>query len=111
VQFKATHTFAKTFKRLRKRYRNLEKDINVLRLALMKNPMAGMPLGAGLYKIRLASSDMSKGKSGAFRVIYYLMLDADTIVLLDLYTKNEKENVPISEIKKILEQYLGEGGS
>jgi len=109
VQFKVTHVFAKTFKRLRKKYRNLEKDINILRLALMKKPMAGIPLGAGLYKTRLASSDMSKGKSGAFRVIYYLMLDADTIVLLDLYTKNEKENVPISEIKKILAQYLGEG--
>jgi hypothetical protein len=63
-------------------------------------------LGAGLYKIRLASSDMTKGKSGAFRAIYYLMLDAETIVFLDLYTKGEKEDVSISELKKILGKYL-----
>ena len=110
MQFKATQTFAKAFKRLREKHRNLDVDIDTLRLTLMKNPSAGIPLGTGLYKIRLASSDMAKGKSGAFRVIYYLRLDASTIVLLDLYTKNEKESVPISAIKKILEQYLGEVG-
>jgi hypothetical protein len=49
---------------------------------------------------------MTKGKSGAFRVIYYLVLDVETIVFLDLYTKGEKEDVPISELKKILEKYL-----
>jgi len=34
------------------------------------------------------------------------MLDVDTIVLLDMYTKNEMETVAISEIKEILEEYL-----
>lgn len=72
----------------------------------MKNPNSGIPLGAGLYKIRLASSDMAKGKSGAFRVIYCLWLDISTIVLLDLYAKGEKEDVPVSELKQILEAFL-----
>jgi mRNA-degrading endonuclease RelE of RelBE toxin-antitoxin system len=77
-----------------------------LGVALIKNPIAGIPLGAGLYKIRLASSDMTKGKSGAFRIIYYLWLEIDTIVLLDLYSKGEKEDVPVSELKKILADFL-----
>lgn len=106
MRFKATPTFSKAFKRLRKKYRHLDKDINLLRSTLMKNPTAGIPLGAGLYKIRLASSDMAKGKSGALRVIYYLWLDINTIVLLDLYAKGEKEDVPVSELKKILEDFL-----
>ncbi len=106
MKFKATPTFAKAFKRLRKKYRNLEEDINHLRVTLIKNPIAGIPLGTGLYKIRLASSDMAKGKSGAFRVIYYLWLGIDTIVLLDLYSKGEKEDVPVSELKKILANFL-----
>jgi len=49
---------------------------------------------------------MAKGKSGAFRVIYYLWLGIDTIVLLDLYSKGEKEDVPVSELKKILANFL-----
>lgn len=69
MKFKATPTFAKAFKRLRKKHRHLDQDLNLLRFTLMKNPTSGIPLGAGLYKIRLASSDMAKGKSGAFRVI------------------------------------------
>jgi mRNA-degrading endonuclease RelE of RelBE toxin-antitoxin system len=106
VKFKATPTFAKAFKRLKKKYRNLEEDINHLRVTLTKNPVAGIPLGAGLYKTRLASSDMAKAKSGAFRVIYYLWLEIDTIVLLDLYSKGEKEDVPVSELKKIPVKFL-----
>jgi mRNA-degrading endonuclease RelE of RelBE toxin-antitoxin system len=106
VEFKATPTFAKAFKRLKKKYRSLEDDINSLRKTLTENPTAGIPPGAGLYKIRLASSDMAKGKSGAFRVIYFLMISADKIVLLDLYAKPEQENVPISELRELLENYL-----
>lgn len=110
MKFKATPTFFKALKRLRKKYRTLNEDIESLCSTLRKNPMAGTPLGAGLYKIRLASSDIAKGKSAAFRVIYYLMLTADTIVLLDLYAKSTIENVPVSELRKVLESYLRANG-
>ncbi len=104
--FKATPTFAKAFKKLKKKYRNLGQDIDRLRSILTTNSNAGIPLGSGLYKIRLASSDIHKGKSGTFRVIYYLMLQRDRIVFLDIYTKSEKGNVPMSAIRKILDEYL-----
>jgi mRNA-degrading endonuclease RelE of RelBE toxin-antitoxin system len=77
VQFKTTRTFTRAFKRLKKKYRDLDKDIERLRSALIENPTAGISLGTGFYKIRLASSDMAKGKRGAFRVIYYLMPNPD----------------------------------
>lgn len=106
MEFKATATFAQAFKRLRKRYRNLPQDIERLRLILTKNSTAGIPLGAGLYKIRLSSSDMKKDKRGSFRIAYYLVLNEETIVFLDLYTKAEKEDVPVSQLRKILEEFL-----
>jgi mRNA-degrading endonuclease RelE of RelBE toxin-antitoxin system len=44
---------------------NLEKE-------LTDNPKLGEPLGANIYKIRVAAKDKSKGKSGGFRIITYL---------------------------------------
>ncbi|MFQ5709648.1 MAG: hypothetical protein ACE5HO_19500 [bacterium] len=109
MNFKATPTFARAIKRLKKKYRNIEKDIQYLRLILTENPAAGIPLGSNLFKIRLSSSDISKGKSGSLRVIYYLMLASELIVFLDIYAKSEKEDVPISEIKKILKGFKNDG--
>lgn len=106
MQFKTTRVFARAYKRLKKKYRKLENDIASLRKLLSENPSAGISLGSGLFKIRLASSDLVKGKSGGFRVVYYFMFAANTIVLLDLYTKSEREDVPISEIRKILDDFL-----
>jgi mRNA-degrading endonuclease RelE of RelBE toxin-antitoxin system len=106
VQIKVTPTFARALKRLRKKFRKLDQDLARLRSQLEQTPSAGIPLGAGLYKIRLSSSDTTKGKSGGLRVVYYWMLRADTIVLLDLYTKNETESVPVSELRQILAAYF-----
>ena len=87
MKFKATPTFRRAFKRLQKKYLRLKEDVERLQLTLPKNSTAGVPLGSDLFKIRLASTDMAKGRRGAFRVIYYLMIAVDTIVLLDLYSK------------------------
>ena len=106
MQIKVTPTFSRSLKKLRKKFRKIDQDLVRLRFQLEQNPSVGVPLGAGLYKIRLSSSDITKGKSGALRVVYYLMLNANTIVLLDLYTKNEKESVPVSELRQILAAYL-----
>jgi mRNA-degrading endonuclease RelE of RelBE toxin-antitoxin system len=81
VKFKATLTFAQAFKKLTKKYHNLPQDIEHLRLILTTDPYACIALGAGLYKIRLTSSNIAKGKSDAFRIIYYFMTTHDTIVL------------------------------
>ncbi|MEK7730072.1 MAG: hypothetical protein AAB354_16820 [candidate division KSB1 bacterium] len=106
MQFKVTPTFARALKKLRKKYRKIDQDIAILRTRLELNPTAGIPLGTGLFKIRLASSDMTKGKSGALRVVYFWRFYSDMIVLLDLYTKNETENIPVSELRKLLEDFL-----
>jgi len=89
-----------------KKYRKLDHDLSRLRSHLASNPLSGTPLGSGLYKIRWASSDISKGKSGAFRIIYYFALRTDIIALLDLYAKNEQESIPVSKVRKILEDYV-----
>ncbi len=40
-----------------------------------------------------------RGKSGGARVIYYWAVSRNQILMLDIYTKNEKENLSPNEIK------------
>ncbi len=67
----------------------------------MENPEEGDPIQGtgGLRKTRLKSS--SKGKSGGFRVCYCDIPEKETLFLILIYAKNEKEDLDSKE-KKIL---------
>jgi len=56
-------------------------------------------LGAGLYKLRLAAKE-GRGKSGGSRSILAFKNDS-RVVWLHLFSKNEKGNVSINELKKL----------
>jgi len=56
-------------------------------------------LGAGLYKLRLATNE-SRGKSGGSRTILALK-EEKRVIWLHLFAKNEKENITASELKKL----------
>lgn len=56
-------------------------------------------LGAGLYKLRIASKE-GKGKSGGSRSILAFKNDKG-VYWLHLFSKNDKGNVTTSELKKL----------
>jgi mRNA-degrading endonuclease RelE of RelBE toxin-antitoxin system len=56
-----------------------------------------------VYKVRLKNSDTQRGKSGGYRIIYYLKTDAD-IVLLTIYSKSEQSDITTAEIRRIIKQ-------
>ncbi len=64
------------------------------------NPEAGavIPHAEGARKIRWTVS--SSGKRGGVRVIYF-NLDADTLCLVAIYKKTEKENMSPAEIREV----------
>lgn len=64
-------SFQKAYKKLRKKYSSLEKDVDNLVAMIKSNPAIGADLGDGVRKIRMAVSDKGKGKSGGARVITY----------------------------------------
>ena len=85
---KITDTFARETKKLAKKYRRIRKDF----LPLLDQLEAGRLVGDAvsgfdnkLYKVRVPSSDQKKGKSGGFRVIYYIISDENEILLLTIY--------------------------
>ncbi|MDO4698775.1 MAG: DNA-binding protein [Pasteurellaceae bacterium] len=68
---------------------------------LAQNPLVGdvIPKSNGLRKIRWQAS--GRGKRGGARIIYFNLLDDGLIVLLNIYTKNEKENLSSQELKQL----------
>ncbi|MFQ6072081.1 MAG: type II toxin-antitoxin system RelE/ParE family toxin [Methanosarcinales archaeon] len=99
--------FNRKLKKLKKKYRNIKKDYELLLDTLEKDPYAGDAIKGcknKIYKIRLKSSDMKRGKRGGFRVIYYLVDRDKKIYLLTIYAKTKKETISIKEIKDALKE-------
>jgi hypothetical protein len=82
----------------------LEEDFEAFKKSLVKDPSQGdlIPGTGGVRKIRLKSC--TKGKRGAFRVCYFDDPVHEELFLMQIYPKNEKENIS-SEEKKALKEF------
>lgn len=69
IEIIATPTFAREFKRLKKKYSSLPEDLAAFETELLMNPGTGIDLGGNIRKARVAVKSKSKGKSGGVRVI------------------------------------------
>ena len=69
--------------------------------ALARDPMAGsvMPGLGGVRKLRFAPR--GRGKSGGFRVIYYVLNEDQPILALLIYGKNEQGNLDPAQRKAV----------
>ena len=68
-----------------------------------ENPTQGTSLGRNCYKIRLSIASKGKGKSGGARVITNIVIADQTVYLLSIYDKAEKENLTDKELNELLE--------
>jgi len=100
-----TPQFKKSVKKLFKRYRQIAKDLADLEQELQEDIHAGVELGNDCFKIRLKNSSVPTGKSGGFRVIYFLRTQ-EKIYLLEIYSKSDLENI---EDKRLVEILLANG--
>lgn len=97
-----SESFKKHFKAIHKKHRSLKSDVLKLVELLEKNPIQGTPIGKDCYKIRLAISSKGKGKSGGSRVITCLKIENNTIYLLAIFDKSEKESITDKELDMLL---------
>lgn len=94
--------FDRQLKRLSKKYPSLKQDFLELIESLEKNPEQGTNLGNNCYKIRIAIESKGKGKSGGARVITNFIIADETVYLLSIYDKSDKENLSNKELKELL---------
>jgi len=95
--------FKRDTKKLFKKYKSIKNDILELIEKLEEDYQIGIHLGSNLYKIRVKNSDVG-GKSGGYRVIYYTKLSSNSIYLLSIYSKTQKESIDIEILKPIIDK-------
>lgn len=78
-----------------------DEELAQVQTLLLQRPDAGklIPRSGGLRKLRVAAK--GHGKRGGARMIYYWVVARDRILMLDIYSKNEKEDLSAAELKQL----------
>lgn len=99
----STSLFEKELKRLKKKYPSVAADLSVLVGSLKVKPFSGVSIGKDCYKIRMSITSKGKGKSGGARVITCVKVVKQSVFLLSIYDKSEKESIDDNELMAMLE--------
>jgi mRNA-degrading endonuclease RelE of RelBE toxin-antitoxin system len=105
MNFEVTAEFEKALKRLGKKYHSLKSDYENFLKELEENPLMGDEIFPNCRKARIAIKSKGKGKSGGGRIIFYIEITDENIILLYAYDKSEMENVQTIFIEQILKEY------
>ena len=104
-------TFTPEFKRnlrgLAKKYPHIRSDVQPIIEQIQHGEFVGdqvMGTGYTIFKVRIRNSDVSRGKSGGYRVIYYLKTPT-AVILITIYSKTEQSDISSAKIKKILSEF------
>lgn len=107
IQIALTPRFKKDLRELAKRYRSIRSDIQPLIEQLQAGEIPGDRIAGvknQVFKVRLKNSNIQKGKSGGYRVIYYLKT-AEAIILATIYSKSDISDVNNEIIEEAIAQY------
>ena len=96
---KYSHEFLHEFKRLKKKYRSLEKDFGRLLLSLVDNPLQGTALALQMRKIRLGITSKRKGTRGGARVIIRYKIENGEFTDVYYYNGIFRAKIKNSKIK------------
>ncbi|ELS00818.1 cytotoxic translational repressor of toxin-antitoxin stability system [Xenococcus sp. PCC 7305] len=109
VKVEVSVTFNRNLRTLAKKYRRIRSDIEPIIKQLQNGELPGNQIsgiGYKVFKLRVKNSDVAKGKSGGYRLIYYCKTTTG-IILLTIYTKSEQIDIAAEDIKRIISQYKG----
>lgn len=105
VRVLVSDAFHRQLRDLAKRYRRIRSDLDPVLAQLQAGETPGDQVpgtGYALYKVRVANRDAKRGKSGGYRVIYYLQTDTDRL-LVTIYSKSDQADVTAAELRRIIE--------
>jgi mRNA-degrading endonuclease RelE of RelBE toxin-antitoxin system len=107
IQVEASPTFNRNLRSLAKKYRSIRNDIQPVIEQLERGELPGEQIsgiGYEVFKLRVRNRDIQKGKSGGYRLIYYVKT-VEGIILLTIYTKSEQADIAADEIRSIIAEY------
>ncbi len=107
VQVEASAKFQRNLRLLSKRYRNIRSDIQSVIEQLHRGELPGDAVAGveyTIFKVRIKNQDAQRGKSGGYRIIYYVQT-SNKIILVTIYSKSDQEDVAAEEIRDILKEF------
>ena len=96
--------FKRQFKKLAKKNPSLKEDLQQLVKLLEDEPLTGISLGKGIYKIRLNISSKNAGKRGGGRVFSFIEVDEEAVTLFAIIDKAENDTLSSSELEQLLKE-------
>jgi mRNA-degrading endonuclease RelE of RelBE toxin-antitoxin system len=104
IQVTFTPEFKRNLRQLAKKYRRIKSDLQPIldQLTSGSKPGDQVPqVRYEVFKVRAKNSDASKGKSGGYRLIYYVE-SASEVVLVTVYSKTEQADIAPEAIRQII---------
>ncbi|NJL19599.1 MAG: type II toxin-antitoxin system RelE/ParE family toxin [Leptolyngbyaceae cyanobacterium SM1_3_5] len=107
ISIALTPRFKRDLRDLAKRYRSIRIDLQPLIEQLQAGETPGDRVSGTacqIFKVRLKNSNIQKGKSAGYRVIYYVKTEKE-IILATLYSKSDSSDVSNEVIEAAIAQY------
>jgi mRNA-degrading endonuclease RelE of RelBE toxin-antitoxin system len=109
VAIRFSDEFEEKLYRLSKKYRHIRSDLHPIIEQLQGGNFLGDRLGGigeeyAILKVRVKNSNIQKGKSGGYRLIYQIESQS-SLLLLTIYSKSEREDISSKEIINILAEF------
>lgn len=107
IEIRFTPEFKRPLRALSRRYRHIRSDLHPLLVELGSGSLVGDAIQGTdyrVYKVRLRNSDIEKGKSSGYRVIYEAR-SPTLLILITLYSKLDQGDISAEEIRRILAEH------
>lgn len=104
LQITFTPEFKRNLRQLAKRYHHIKSDLQPIldQLASGSHPGDQVPgVRFEVFKVRAPNSDASRGKSGGYRLIYWIKSESE-VVLVTVYSKSDQSDIAPEEIRQCI---------
>ena len=99
-----TPEFKRNLRQLAKKYRRIKSDLQPILDQLISGNKPGdqvRQVRYQVFKVRAKNSDASRGKSGGYRLIYYVK-SASEVILITVYSKTDQADIAPKDIRQII---------
>lgn len=107
VQVEFSARFKRDIKRLVKKYRHIKADVQPLIVALENSETPGDQISGvdhTVYKVRIKNSDVERGKSGGYRLLYFIKT-TDFVLLLTISSRSDADDISADAINDIIKKH------
>ncbi len=106
IDVRFTPGFKRNLRRLTRKYRHIKSDLEPLIQEIEAGRLPGHQIPRvenEIYKARVANSDLQRGKSGGYRIIY-LVETPTRRILVTVYSKTQQADVTVGDLRRLIKE-------